>query len=80
MRIHLNNNAELVIQANVKKAGDYEAAMKVAEKMVELDHVEISIASACEYEQWVHVCARWDNFQAKELKELFYDAKREVCK
>ena len=78
MKITLNNNAELVIQANVNKAGDYEAAMKVAEKMVDMDDVTCDIACVDEFAQWIHVCARWDNFQAKELKELFYDAKKQV--
>lgn len=78
MKITLNNNAELVIQANVKKVGDYEQVLKIAQKMIELDYVTCDIACLCEHEQWVHVCATWDNFQAKELREVFYDAKKEV--
>jgi len=78
MKIALNNNAELIIQANVKKEGDYKKAMQIAEKMQELGYVDCVVAACCEYEQWIHVSACWDNFQAKELKELFYDAKKQV--
>ena len=78
MKILYSNNSEIVIQANVKKAGDYAEVLKIAEKMVELDHVTCDIACLDESEQWVHICACWDNYQAKELREVFYDAKKEV--
>ena len=78
MKIQYHNNAELVIQANVNKAGDYEKSLKIANKMMELDFIEVSIASVDEHEQWVHVCACWDHYQAKDMKELYQMAKAAI--
>ena len=78
MKITLSNNAELIIQANVKKEGDYKKAMQIAERMEELGYVDCVVASCCEYEQWIHMTAVWDNFQAQELKDVFYAAKEDV--
>ena len=75
MRIKLVNNAELVIQANVNKEGDYAAAMARAARIVEGSSDTIAIASACEYEQWVHLCAVWNHYQADELKAEYIAAK-----
>lgn len=75
MKIQYYNNAEIVIQANVNKEGDYDEVLKVANKMIELDLIDVDIASADEHEQWVHICARWDHYQAKEMKDLYQAAK-----
>ena len=75
MRISAKNNAEIVIQANVNKAGDYDAAMARAERMVADSMGDIQIASNCEHEQWIHLCAVWDNYQAAELKDAYQLAK-----
>lgn len=73
MKIKLNNNAEIIIQANMKKEGDYEEMMKIAEKMAEEDGIDI--ASGDEVEGWVHICAVWNHFQKAELKDAWNDAK-----
>jgi len=73
MKIKLNNNAELIIQANMKKEGDYQAAMKIAEKMTEEEGIDI--ASADETEGWIHICAVWNHFQKAELKDAWEAAK-----
>ena len=78
MKIALSNNAELIIQANVKKEGDYKKAMQIAERMEELGYVDCVVAACCEYEQWIHMSAVWDDFQEKELKDLYYAAKKHV--
>ena len=81
MRIELNNNAELIIQARDGK--DYLNAMRVAQHMVS-DNLTltgketISIASVDEHEHWIHLCAVWDNFQALELHDAYMTAKSEV--
>jgi hypothetical protein len=75
MRIKLVNNAELVIQANVNKEGDYGQAMARAERMVEASGGMMEIASNDEYEQWIHLCAGWDDKQASDLKDLYNEAK-----
>ena len=76
MKAHTVNNQEIVIQANVKKAGDWDQVQKVAARMVaNTDDVELVIASGCEFEQWLHLTARWDNYQASDIKKAFNAAK-----
>lgn len=78
MKISQLCNASLVIQANVNKIGDMDKASLVAAQM-ELDSEgDIVVTSECEYEKWVQVCACWENFQAKELKDAYFEAKRIV--
>ena len=71
MKITTLNNAEIVIQANVNKAGDFDKAMARAERMVADAGGMVEIAAHCEYEQWVQLCAGWDNKQAEDLKDLY---------
>ena len=78
MKLTAATNDTIQIQANANKAGDYELALAVAEKMVELDLVDCDIAAA-EDGEWVQVCARWDHYQAAEMKDLFKEAKKLVC-
>ena len=75
MKVTTINNAEIVIQANVNKTGDWEAVQAVAAKMAAADDIDMDIASECQYEQWVHVCARWDHYQTKEINQLYKDCK-----
>ena len=75
MKIKLVNNAELVIQANVNKEGDYQAALARAERIVEASCGSIDIACVEESEQWVHLCADWDHYKADELKAEYQNAK-----
>ena len=78
MKYTTTNNAELVIQAKDEK--DYEQALKVAAIMIEDSCIRVAIASVDEFELWVHVTASWDNFQAKELKQAYNDAKKQLKK
>ena len=78
MKIALSNNAELIIQANVKKEGDYEQAMQIAEKMEQLGWVDCVPAAACEHEQWIHMSAVWRESQAEWLRAAYYSAKKHV--
>lgn len=79
MRLTTSNNAELVIQANINKAGDYEKAMKIAERIAKNNPGFIDIASSCDTEQFVHLCAVWDNKQAGDLKHEYKVAKKELA-
>jgi len=78
MKIALSNNAELIIQANVKKEGDYKKAMQIAERMEELGYVDCVVAACCHYEQWIHVSAVWRESQAEWLRAAYYAAKKHV--
>ncbi len=80
MKLKTINNAEIVIQANLNKAGDFEKAMKLAELISSNNPGCIDIASSCETEQWVHLCAVWDNRQAHELKDEYTIAKKALAK
>lgn len=78
MKIDIITNAELVIQANPNKDGDYAAALAIAEKMVEMGEVDCEIAAADETEQWIHVCAVWNWYQAAEMKDAYLAAKAAI--
>lgn len=78
MKLTTLNNAEIVIQANVNWLSDYENALKVAQKMVANNPGYIDIASVDNTEQWIHLCAVWDNRQAEELKEEYLIAKKSI--
>jgi hypothetical protein len=78
MKISLINNAEIVIQANPNKSGDFAAAIAIAEKMVDLDTVKCDIAAIEDDTQIVHVCAVWDFYQMSELKDAYEEAKFRV--
>lgn len=69
------NNAEIVIQANTEKAGDWEKVLEVAKKMCASEWIDMEMASQDDSEQWVHICACWDNYQAGEIKEAYRTAK-----
>ena len=71
------NNAEIVLQA--RDDADYAKTLQVAEKMAADSQGAIAIASADEWEHWVHLCAVWDNYQAAELKTAYQQAKKEVA-
>lgn len=76
MKVTTLNNAEIVLQA--KDQADYEKMMQVAERMIQDTNGHIEMASNCEYEMWVHLCAVWDNYQAKELKAEYQQAKKAI--
>ena len=80
MKIRLMNNAEIVISANENKEGDYNAALEIANKMVDMSNEPDSAYPRCdiasaEEGDFIHICAVWDNFQKVELKDLYSDAK-----
>lgn len=75
MKITTLNNAEIVIQANVNKEGDWDKVKEVADKMMEMGWVEIVIASEETSEQWIHLTACWNHYQTKEIKEAYKAAK-----
>lgn len=68
------NNQECVIQARNKE--DFQKALIVANKMARHDSIEV--ASACEYELWVHVCALPNEGNREFLNELYKQYKGEV--
>lgn len=74
MKIRLINNAELVIGAREGDEKDYQQALKIAEKMVEMGDVDCVIASA-EDGEFIHVTACWNHYQASELREAYKAAK-----
>lgn len=74
MKLTTANNAEIVIQA--RNEADFEKALKVAELMC--DDGTMSIAAVEECELWVHVCAVWNNGQAKDLRDEYAVAKKQV--
>ena len=76
MRITTTNNAELVIQAKNEK--DFNQAQKVADRIVEDSQGVVVIASGCDTELWIHLTASWDNYQAKDMREMYKDAKRAI--
>lgn len=76
MKLVASTNDTITIQADVNKPGDYEIALQVAAKMAKSDFVNCDIAAVDDAEQWVMVCAVWDNYQAIELKDLFKEAKK----
>ncbi len=78
MRVTTLNNAELVIQANVGKQGDWEAVQAVAQRLESSSWVDVVVAREDESEQWVHLTACWDNYQAKDLKAAYKEAKRGI--
>jgi len=77
MKVKYSNNAELVIVAREGDIEDYNQALKIGEKMVEIGDVECVIASV-EYADFVHITAVWDHYQANELKDLYKAAKKAV--
>ena len=78
MRIHLLNNSEIVIQGNVNNPTDWENVQKVGDLMVKSPWVDLEYASADESEQWVHLCTKWDYYQATQIKEVYQDAKKAI--
>lgn len=77
MKVQLANNAELIIQANSES--DYAKALQVAERIVDNSQGQVEIASADEYEHWVHLCAVWSHYQRGELLDEYRVAKKEIA-
>jgi len=75
MRLATINNEEMVIQANVNKKGDWEKVQELAEKITKESDFKISISAIEEREQWVHLGAVWDHYQAGELKNIYQEMK-----
>lgn len=78
MKISQACNAMLTIQANTAKPGDYQAAVAIANKMVEINSDWLVLCSECEYEQWIQVSACWDNKQAADLRYAYKEAKKAI--
>lgn len=76
MKLTTLNNAEIVIQANVEKEGDFDKVREVAKRIIEDGFVEMDIASEDTDEQWIHLCAVRNNFQMADIKEAYKQAKR----
>ncbi len=69
------SNALVNINANMKKDGDFDQAMKVAEIMVEQAEGDLAWIEADDCEGRIVLSAKWDNLQAKEWKEMYESAK-----
>lgn len=76
MKISQVCNGSLVIQANVKKLGDMQAALSVASRMEEESGGLFVVTSSCDVEQWVQLCGSWE----KEQQQYFIAAYREAKK
>ena len=76
MKLSLVNNAELIIEANLNKAGDVEMMNKVAEEIAKDSGIDI--AAGDDVEGWIHLCACWANFQAEDLKHAYQVAKKKL--
>ena len=76
MKLTLSNNAELVIQARDEQ--DYQQALLVADRLVQDSGGTIKVASGCDYEYWIHLCAVWYHYQRQELKDAYQQARRAV--
>jgi len=77
MRIELNNNALIIIQA--RNEADHAKASKVAQRMVENSQQSIEIAEQDDQCFMIVLSAVWDNFQKAEIREQYYIAKEEVA-
>ena len=78
MKLTLNSNALLSIQANPNKEGDFSTALKVAERIVQETHIDCVVAEYCDFEQWVLISAVWNEFQAEELRYEYLEAKKYI--
>ena len=77
MKVTDNTNGLLTIQANMNKEGDYNQAMKIAQKMVELEYItgmEIIIEDS--EEGYIQIGALWGKKQAADMLEAYTDAKK----
>jgi soluble lytic murein transglycosylase-like protein len=72
------DNANIVIQANVNKLGDFDLVHKVSKRITGNNSECYAVASEDEFEEWVHVVAIWANYQGIELKDAYAIAKKEV--
>ena len=77
MKLATVTNNELIIRANQNKAGDWERVERVCAWIVAQDDMEIDYA-AIQEGGYIHLGARWDNYQAKELNEIYKEAKKAV--
>lgn len=76
MKITTLNNSEIIIQANGKKADDWQNVKKVAELMIENASIELVACSSCEDEQWFHLTTCYGNYQAADIKGAYECAKK----
>ena len=70
-------NTEICIQANIKKAGDFEMSIKIAEEMMADGYIDLA-HEIIEDEQIVQLFAADDSYQAADLKEIYKRAKAKV--
>jgi len=75
MKLSDANNGLIGIQANMKKAGDYEAALKVAEEMVLISSDSLVIVEADEWEGRVVLSSVAERYQRAEWIDLYKMAK-----
>ena len=76
MKVLFCSNDNLVIQANMNKAGDYENVIAVANKIANSSNFDI--ASGCDFEGWIQLCGVWNHFQAEEIMQEYQLAKSSV--
>jgi len=78
MKLILTTNNEIIIGADQNKAGDWKLVERVTDYLVNVQgNIELVIA-ASEEGDYMHLGTRWDNYQAKELKEMYKEAKAAV--
>lgn len=73
MKLTTLNNSEIVIQG---KEGEFQLVKKVAEKIIELSQGQVVYCSDQENEDWIHLTACWDFYQASEFKYFYKEAKK----
>jgi len=78
MKLILTTNNEIIIGADQNKAGDWALVKRVTDYLVNVQgNIEIVIAAA-EEGDYMHLGTRWNHYQAKELKDLYKEAKAAV--
>ena len=77
MKLANVTNALIEIQANMKKDGDFEAALKVAEIMVDNSHESLVIVEADDCTGEIVMSAVWNHFQKEDWVHLFKEAKKQ---